>query len=487
MSYDYNRFLKSESYIDGQWIAADSGNVFAVKNPANGDHICDVADMGADETGKAIAAAKAAMPAWKAKTAKERANILRKWFDLIMSNADALGALLTAEQGKPFAEGRGEVIYGASFVEWFAEEAKRVYGDVIPTHKEDARVLVTREPVGVVGAITPWNFPSAMITRKVAPAMAAGCTVVVKPAAETPLSALALAVLAEEAGVPAGVMNIVTGKNAKEIGGVLTSHKDVRKISFTGSTAVGKLLMKQSADTVKKISMELGGNAPFIVFESADMDKAVEGAIACKFRNAGQTCVCANRIYVQDSIYDEFTQRFKAKIEAFKIGNGMDEDVTIGPMINAAAVEKTAEHVSDAIEKGATLLCGGAPHDAGELYYQPTLLTEMSDDMLVKQEETFGPVAGMFRFKTEDEVIAKANDTQYGLASYFYTQDLGQMFRVSEALEYGMVAVNEPVVSGEAVPFGGVKESGIGREGSKYGIDDFTEIKYTLVGGISQA
>lgn len=481
---DYSDLVRSQAYINGEWFNADSGKTFAVRNPADGTHLADVADMGAAETERAIAAAKNAMVRWKAKTAKERSVLLSKWKDLIVAQADALGALLTAEQGKPFAEARGEILYGASFVEWYAEEAKRVYGDVIPTHKADARVIVTREAVGVVGAITPWNFPSAMITRKVAPALAAGCAVVVKPAEDTPLSALALAALAEQAGLPAGVFNIVTGQNAKEIGKTLTTHKDVRKISFTGSTEVGKILMRQSADTVKKISLELGGNAPFIVFESADLDKAVEGAMVCKFRNAGQTCVCANRIYVQDSVYDVFAVKLKQKIEELKIGHGNQDGVTIGPLINTDGLEKVDRHVKDAVAKGAKLMTGGDTHAAGDLFYQPTLLTGMTDDMMLKQEETFGPVAGLFRFHDEKEAIAAANDTQYGLASYFYTQDLGQTFRVSEALEYGMVAVNEPVVSGEAVPFGGIKESGVGREGSKYGIEDFTELKYILVGGL---
>lgn len=478
--------FKEQAYIDGRWIAADGGRTFAVMNPANGALLGHAPDMGEKESERAIVAAEKALPSWRRKTAKERAGILRCWHDLIVARVDDLAALLTAEMGKPLAEARGEVLYGAGFIEWFAEEGKRVYGDIVPTHKEDARVLVMKQPIGVVAAITPWNFPNAMITRKVAPALAAGCTVVLKPAEDTPFSALALAALAEEAGVPPGVLNIVTGSldSAPEIGKVLTTHPVVKKISFTGSTEVGKLLMKQSADTVKKVSLELGGNAPFIVFDSADLDKAVEGALACKFRNAGQTCVCANRIYVQSDIYDEFAEKLAAEIKKLEVGAGDLPDVKIGPLINRQGLEKVQKHVADALDKGATLLCGGAPHEAGDLFYQPTLLRDMNADMLVKSEETFGPVAGLFRFDTEEEVIAQANDTPYGLASYFYGKDLAQCFRVAEALEYGMVAVNEPVVSGEAVPFGGIKESGIGREGSKYGIDDFVEIKYILVGGL---
>lgn len=476
--------MKDKAYIDGQWVGADSGKSFDVVNPATGETLGAVPDMGAAETERAIAAGKKAMKAWAAKTAKERCNIMKEWYRLIMQNQEDLAQILTAEQGKPLAEARGEVAYGASFIEWYAEEAKRVYGDIIPTHKNDARVLVIRQPIGVVGAVTPWNFPNAMITRKVAPAMAAGCPSVLKPAEDTPLSALALAVLAEQAGIPAGIFNLVTTSEAKVVGETLTGHQDVRKISFTGSTQVGKILMKQSADTVKKVSLELGGNAPFIVFESADLDKAVEGAIACKFRNAGQTCVCANRIYVQDSVYEEFADKLADKIKAMKVGDGTQDGVVIGPLINEAAVKKVEEHVSDAKAKGGKVVLGGEAHEAGQLFYTPTLITDMSDDMKVACEETFGPVAGLFKFSSEDEVIAKANDTPYGLASYFYSNDLGQCFRVSEALEYGMVGVNEPVVSGEAVPFGGVKESGIGREGSKYGIDDFTEMKYILLGGV---
>ena len=478
--------LRDKAFVSGDWVAAKSGSRFDVVNPANGEIIGAVPDMAAADTEKAVAAAHKAFPGWRVKTAKERAQILRRWYDLVMEHADALAALLTAEQGKPLAEARGEVVYGASFIEWYGEEAKRVYGDTIPSHKEDARVIVTREPVGVVGAITPWNFPNAMITRKLAPALAAGCTAVLKPAEDTPLSALALAVLAEEAGVPPGVFNIVTASkdNAAEVGRVLTTDERVRKISFTGSTGVGRLLMKQSADTVKKVSLELGGNAPFIVFESADLDKAAEGAVICKFRNAGQTCVCANRIYVQDSVYDKFAEKLAARMSGLKMGPGTEDDVKIGPLINEQGIKKVEQHVSDALNKGGELVCGG--HRKGDsLFFEPTLIKNMKEDMLVKQEETFGPVAGLFRFGSEEEVIRKANDTIYGLASYFYSNDLGQVFRVAEALEYGMVGVNEPVVSGESVPFGGVKQSGIGREGARYGIEEYNELKYILLGGIA--
>lgn len=482
----YISLIKDKAYIDGRWAPADSGAVFAVINPANGVTLAAVPDMGAPETERAVTAARVALPGWRSRLAKERSGILRAWFGLITSHADALAALMTAEQGKPLSESRGEVLYGASFVEWFAEEAKRVYGDTIPTHKEGARIIVTREPVGVVGAITPWNFPSAMITRKVAPALAAGCTVVLKPAEDTPLSALALAALAEQAGFPPGVFNVVTGgaDSAPAIGKVLTTHPDVRKVSFTGSTEIGSLLMRQSAGTIKKISLELGGNAPFIVFESADLDKAADGAIVCKFRNAGQTCVCANRIYVQDTIYEAFAKKLERRIAALKVGPGDAPGVQIGPLINEAGIEKVRQHVADALAKGAALVYGGKDHAAGALFYTPTLLKDMTGDMLASREETFGPVAGLFRFSDEAEAIRLANDTPYGLASYFYTSDLGQAFRVAEGLEYGMVAINEPLLSGESVPFGGIKESGLGREGSKYGIEEYTELKYILAGGL---
>lgn len=482
---DYAALIRSEAYINGGWVAQAGGKTFPVTNPATGLVITHVPDMGREETVAAVEAASAAFPAWRKLLAGERARILRQWQALIVTHADALAALMTAEQGKPLAEARAEVLSGAAAVEWAAEEAKRIYGDTIPTHKADARVIVTREPVGVVGAITPWNFPHSMITRKVAPALAAGCTIVLKPAEDTPLSALALAELAQEAGIPAGVFNIVTGslESAPAIGEVLTTHPLVRKVSFTGSTAVGKILMRQSASTVKKLSLELGGNAPLIVFNSAPLEKAVEGAVASKFRNAGQTCICANRIYVQDGIYDEFTRLFVEKVKALKMGPGDQPGVNIGPMINADGVAKVVQHIEDAKAKGAKVLQGGS-HDAGSLFFPPTVLGDMTPAMRVHHEETFGPVAGLFRFKDEDDVVRLANDTAYGLASYFYTSDLGQAFRVAEALEYGMVGINEPLLAAASVPFGGIKESGIGREGSKYGIEDFVNMKYMLVGGL---
>lgn len=482
----YQDLLRDKAFINGKWVGAAGNADFPVTNPATGKELGRVPNMGAAETEAAVEAAAAAFPAWRKLLAKDRAKILRKWADLIVENADALAALLSAEQGKPVAEARGEVIGGAAFVDWYAEEGRRIYGDTIPSHKADARIIVTKEPIGVVGAITPWNFPSSMITRKLAPALAAGCTAVLKPAEDTPLSALALAVLAEKAGIPAGVFNIVTGDlaAAPAIGEVLTTHPMVKKISFTGSTEVGKILMRQASTTVKKVSLELGGNAPFIVFESADLDKAVDGAIISKFRNAGQTCICANRIYVQDSVYDAFAAKLVAKVAALKIGPGDADGVQIGPMINESAVEKVKAHIADALEKGAVLSYGGTPDENGPLFFTPTVLTGMTPDMLASAEETFGPVAGLFRFKTEDDVIRLANDTKFGLASYFFTSNLGQAFRVAEALEYGMVAVNESLLSYEGAPFGGVKESGMGREGSKYGIEDFLNIKYLLVGGI---
>ncbi len=478
--------LKDKAYINGQWHDANDKAVFAVYNPATGEKITQVPNMGADETAKAIAAAAQAFPAWRALLAKERSKILKKWHQLIVDNVETLALLLTTEQGKPLAEARAEILGGSNSVEWFAEEAKRIYGDTIPTHKADARIIVTREPIGVVGAVTPWNFPSAMITRKISPALAVGCTIVLKPAEDTPLSALALAALAEQAGFPPGVINIVTGdrKAAATIGKTLTSDPAVRKISFTGSTEVGKTLMRQSADTVKKISLELGGNAPFIVFESADLDKAVDGAIISKFRNAGQTCICANRIFVQDSVYDDFASRLVERVKKMKIGAGIEDGVVIGPLINERGVEKVRRHVEDAVKKGAKILFGGKTLERGPLFFEPTVLRDMTDAMAIKEEETFGPVAGLFRFRTEEEAVRMANDTQYGLAAYFYTRDLAQAFRVSERLEYGMVGINEALLATEVAPFGGVKESGIGRENSKYGIEDYTELKYSLVGGI---
>ncbi|HEY0287943.1 MAG TPA: NAD-dependent succinate-semialdehyde dehydrogenase [Pseudomonas sp.] len=480
------KLLREQAYINGQWIDADDGNRFAVSNPANGQTIAQVSALGQAETARAIAAAHAALPAWRGKTAKERSNILRKWFDLIMANQEDLAHLLSLEQGKPLAESRGEIAYGASFIEWFAEEAKRIYGDVIPHDKQGRRLVVIKQAIGVVAAITPWNFPNAMITRKVGPALAAGCTVVVKPASETPLSALALAELGERAGIPAGVLNIVTGNRAREIGAELTGNPNVQKVSFTGSTGIGKTLMAQCAETIKKVSLELGGNAPFIVFEDADLDAAVEGAMGSKFRNSGQTCVCTNRILVQNSVYDEFTRRLVAAVNRLKVGAADVDQVQQGPLINAKAVAKIEEHISDALGKGATLLAGGKTHALGGNFFQPTVLGDMTSSMLVARDETFGPLAPVFRFETEAQAIAMANDTEFGLASYLYTRDLGRAWRVSEALEYGMVGVNEGLISTEVAPFGGIKQSGLGREGSKYGIDDYIEQKYMCL-GIGQA
>jgi succinate-semialdehyde dehydrogenase/glutarate-semialdehyde dehydrogenase len=478
--------LKQQAYIDGAWRNADSGRTFAVTNPATGEHLADVPDMGVAETRRAIEAAHAAFKSWRSKTAKERAGLLRKWFDLIMANQEDLGRLMTLEQGKPLAEARGEIAYGAAFVEWYAEEGKRIYGDVIPSPMPNKRMLVLKQPIGVVATITPWNFPNAMITRKVSPALAAGCTVVIKPAEETPLSALALAELATRAGIPDGVINIVTTLDAPTVGKELTTNPLVRKFSFTGSTPVGKLLMQQCSSTVKKVSLELGGNAPFIVFDDADLDAAVVGAIASKFRNAGQTCVCANRIYVQSGIYDEFAARFVRAVEALKIGNGLDDGVAIGPLINDDAVAKVERILADARAKGAKVATGGqkAPV-AGSLFFQPTVLTGVGDNMQMEQEEIFGPLAPLYRFETEAEIVARANAVPFGLAAYVYTRDVGRVWRVSEELEFGIVSVNEGIFSTEVAPFGGVKESGIGREGSKYGIDDFVEIKYVLHGGLA--
>jgi succinate-semialdehyde dehydrogenase/glutarate-semialdehyde dehydrogenase len=475
--------FREQAYIGGEWVDADDRRTSAIADPATGQTLGTVPLMAATEAARAIAAADAALPAWRDKTAKERARILRNWFDLIMANQEDLARLLTAEQGKPLAEARGEIAYGASFIEWFAEEGKRIYGDIIPAHGADKRILVLKQPIGVCAAITPWNFPCAMITRKVGPALAAGCTVVLKPAPATPYSALALAVLAERAGLPKGVFNIVTG-DAAAIGGVFTSSPIVRKLSFTGSTAIGKLLLRQAADTVKKCSMELGGNAPFIVFDDADLDLAVKGAIASKFRNAGQTCVCANRILVQDGIYDVFAGKLADAAAALKVGNGFDGDTTIGPLINQAGLDKVERHVADALAKGAKLLLGGKKHALGGNFFQPTVLTEVTTAMAVTREETFGPVAPLFRFKDEAEVVRLANDTEFGLASYFYSRDIGRIFRVAEQLEYGIIGINEGIISTELAPFGGVKESGLGREGSKYGIEDYLEIKYLCLGGI---
>ena len=477
------RLFRQQGYIDGAWADADSGKAIEVTNPATGELLGTIPKMGADETRRAIEAAEKAWPAWRAKTGKERANIMRAWYDLIMANQEDLALLMTLEQGKPLAEAKGEVVYGASFIEWFAEEAKRVYGDTIPQHQADKRIVVIKQPIGVVAAITPWNFPNAMITRKCAPALAAGCPVVIKPATMTPYSAFALAELAERAGIPAGIVNVVTG-SASAIGGEMTSNPIVRKLSFTGSTEIGKLLMEQCAATVKKVSMELGGNAPFLVFDDADLDAAVEGAMMSKFRNTGQTCVCANRILVQDAVYDAFAAKLSEAVKTLKVGNGLEEGVSQGPLIDVAALDKVEEHVADATAKGAKVAVGGARHERGGTFYQPTVLTGVTTDMKVTREETFGPVAPLFRFSSEEEGIAMANDTEFGLASYFYARDLGRVWRVGEGLESGIVGINTGIISTEVAPFGGVKESGVGREGSKYGMDDFLEIKYLCMGGV---
>ena len=478
------KLLRQDCYIDGAWTAADSRATLPVRNPATGAELGTIPAMGTAETRRAIAAAAAALPAWGAMTAKERAVPLRRWFELMMAHQQDLAVLMTAEQGKPLAESKGEIAYAASFLEWFAEEGKRLYGDIIPGHQRDKRILVLRQPVGVVAAITPWNFPSAMITRKVGPALAAGCTVVCKPATQTPYSALALAELAERAGIPRGVFNVLTG-SATEIGGEMTSNPLVRKVTFTGSTAIGKKLMAQCAGTMKKISMELGGNAPFIVFDDADLDAAVQGALASKFRNTGQTCVCANRLLVQSGVYEAFTAKLTAAVSKLRIGDGLAGETDQGPLIDAKAVAKVEEHVTDALAKGAKLALGGKPHALGHTFFEPTILTGVTPAMMVAREETFGPVAPLFRFDTEAEAIAMANDTEFGLAAYLYTRDLARSWRVSEALEYGIVGLNTGIISTEVAPFGGVKESGNGREGSKYGILDYTEIKYVCVGGVS--
>ncbi|MFC7048068.1 NAD-dependent succinate-semialdehyde dehydrogenase [Emcibacter nanhaiensis] len=476
--------IRTKSYINGQWCDADDGREFVVTDPATGAELARAADCGAAETARAISAAQQAFASFKMTTAKERAALLRRWHQLIMDNQEDLAVILSAEQGKPLAESRGEIAYGASYLEWYAEEAKRAYGDVIPTFANDKRIITLKQPVGVVAAITPWNFPSAMITRKVAPALAVGCPIVVKPSEETPLSALALAELAEQAGYPAGVFSVVCGTDAAVIGGVMTSNPSVRKISFTGSTRVGKLLMEQSASTVKKVSMELGGNAPFIVFDDADLDAAVAGAMASKYRNAGQTCVCANRLLVQDGVYDAFADKLAEAVAGLKTGAYTVEGANVGPLINRAALAKVNGLVRDALDKGATALAGGVGTDGDSQFYTPTILTNVTAEMDIFNEEIFGPVAPLYRFGTEQEAIEMANDTPFGLASYFYARDMGRVWRVSEALEYGMVGINEGIISNEAAPFGGVKESGIGREGSRYGLDDYLELKYLCMGGI---
>jgi succinate-semialdehyde dehydrogenase/glutarate-semialdehyde dehydrogenase len=478
--------FKQQCYVAGEWVSAQSGKTFPVTNPSTGGFLTEVADLGASDTQLAVEAAEKALAPWQAKTAKERALLLRRWNQLILDNQDDLALLMTLEQGKPLAEAKGEVLYGASFIDWFADEARRIYGDTIPTFAKDRRVMTIKQAVGVVAAITPWNFPIAMITRKVGPALAAGCTIVIKPSDETPLCALALAELAHQAGIPAGVINVVVGKSAADIGGVLTGHPSIRKLSFTGSTPVGKMLLSQCAQTVKRTSMELGGNAPFIVFDDADIDAAVEGAIASKYRNAGQTCVCANRMLIQDGIYDEFAAKLAARVAEFKIGDGLEAGVTIGPLINQAAVNKVEALVNAAVVQGAKVLVGGdKATQVGNQFYQATVLTNVTDDMDIFHNEIFGPVAPLFRFKTEEEAVSMANNTPFGLASYFYSQNLSRIWRVSEALEYGMVGINEGIISSEVAPFGGVKESGSGREGSKYGIDEYVETKYLCMGGLS--
>ncbi len=477
--------FRSQAYIDGAWVDADDGTTFEVKNPADDGILTEVPNQGVAETRHAIEAASAAWPAWRSKTAKERAAILRRWFELLVENKQDLARLMTAEQGKPIAESEGEILYGASFIEWFAEEGKRVYGDVIPAHLPDRRIIVIKQAVGVVAAITPWNFPTAMITRKAGPALAAGCTIVMKPASQTPLSALALAALAEQAGIPPGVFNIVTTTHSREVGEELTQNPLVRKFSFTGSTAVGKQLIRQCASTVKKVSMELGGNAPFIVFNDADVDAAVKGAIISKYRNAGQTCVCANRLYVQDGVYDEFVEKFIIASQDLMVGRGDEAGVSIGPMISISAVEKVEELLADALARGATVAAGGNRHELGGLFYQPTVVRDVTADMAFATEEIFGPVAPIFRFSGEQEVIDLANATEFGLASYFYARDIGRIWRVAEALEYGMVCINDGILSTEIAPFGGMKESGNGREGSKYGIEEYIEIKYITMAGLN--
>ena len=475
--------FREHAFIGGQWEQADGGATANVVNPANGETLGTIPRVGVKETRRAIEAAERALPDWRARTAKERAQLLRKWFDLMMANQEDLAVLMTVEQGKPLVESRGEIAYAASFIEWFAEEGKRAYGDVIPSHGRDKRIVVLKQPIGVTAAITPWNFPAAMITRKVGPALAAGCTMVIKPSELTPYSALAMCVLAERAGIPPGVISVVTG-DAKTIGGELTSNPIVRKLSFTGSTAVGKLLMQQCATTVKKVSLELGGNAPFIVFDDADLDLAVAGAIASKYRNAGQTCVCANRIYVQSGIYDRFAEQLAASVATMKVGNGLEPDTKIGPLIDEKAVQKVEQHVADALGRGARAIIGGQRVAGAGTFFNPTVLTGVKADMLAMREETFGPVAPLMKFDSDDEAIRLANATEFGLASYFYSRDVQRCWRVAEALESGIVGINEGIISTEVAPFGGVKESGIGREGSKYGLDEYVEIKYLCYGGV---
>ena len=476
--------FRQAALVGENWIEAAPDNAIEVNNPATGEIIGRVPKLGAAETKAAIEAARIAQKGWAARTAKERCGILRKWYDLMIENKDDLGRILTLEQGKPLAEATGEIVYGASFIEWFAEEGRRIYGDMIPGHQPDKRIMVMKQPIGVVAAITPWNFPNAMITRKAGPAFAAGCAMVLKPASQTPFSAIAIAVLAERAGIPKGLFSVITG-SAAAIGGEMTSNPTVRKLTFTGSTEIGTELYKQSAPTIKKLGLELGGNAPFIVFDDADLDAAVEGALIAKYRNNGQTCVCANRIYVQDGVYDAFAEKLATAVGKLKTGNGFDEGVILGPLIDKAALNKVEEHIADALKKGARILQGGKPHALGGTFFEATILADVTKDMAVAREETFGPLAPLFRFKSEADVIEQANDTEFGLASYFYAKDLSRVFRVAEALEYGMVGVNTGLISTAEAPFGGVKLSGLGREGSKYGIEEFTEIKYVCLGGIS--
>ena len=475
--------FRQQCYVGGDWVDADSGETFDVIDPANGQTIGVVPSFGTAETRRAVEAANAAYPAWRALTGKERASVLRRWYELMLEHQEDLAIIMTAEQGKPMAESRGEILFGSSFIEWFAEEAKRAYGDVIPTHLSDRRIVVTKEPVGVVASITPWNFPNAMITRKAGPALAAGCTVVARPASSTPLSALALGELATRAGIPAGVFNVVTGPSSA-VGGELTANPIVRKLSFTGSTAVGKILLEQCAGTVKKVSMELGGNSPFIVFDDADIDAAVEGAMASKYRNTGQTCVCANRFLVQEGVHDEFARKLAEATGTLRVGPGLEGETDQGPLIDMAAVEKVEDHIQDAVNGGATVVAGGSRHELGGTFFEPTVVTGVTPAMKVAREETFGPVAPVFRFQTEEEAIELANATEFGLAAYFYSRDIGRIWRVGEALEYGIVGINVGIISTEVAPFGGFKESGIGREGSKYGLDEFLEVKYMCVGGI---
>ncbi|KQV84366.1 NAD-dependent succinate-semialdehyde dehydrogenase [Rhizobium sp. Root1220] len=476
--------LRDTGYVNGAWTVGGATETFDVLNPATGEVLASLPDMGAAETREAIDAAHAAQPGWAARPAKERATILRKWFDLMVANADQLAAILTAEMGKPYAEARGEILYAAAYIEWYAEEAKRIYGETIPAPSSDKRMIVIKQPVGVVGTITPWNFPAAMITRKIAPALAVGCTVVSKPAEQTPLTALALAALAEQAGIPAGVFNVIVGEDGPAIGRELCGNEKVRKISFTGSTEVGRILMRQCADQIKKISLELGGNAPFIVFDDADLDAAIDGALASKYRNAGQTCVCANRLYVQSGVYDAFAAKLAAKVEEMSVGDGFKSGVTIGPLIDAQGVAKVEDHVKDALSKGATVLTGGTRIEGAGTFFAPTVLTGVTRGMKVAREETFGPVAPLFRFDTVEDVISQANDTEFGLAAYFFAGDLKKVWRVAEALEYGMVGINTGIMSTETAPFGGIKQSGLGREGSRHGADDYLEMKYLCIGNV---